>query len=188
VNENFKKFVTTNLVEINHRLSILRITWYNKVHNSVINPAKQNTILYLRAAKHFNKGRYSRNRQLYRTGVYWCIWLNVVIVYGLHFYFYRVVFSFGYLWLPLAAMTLVMFSSRLYKYRFYSVDQLIQEFKEFNNFLFSIFFKIKTLLTLQGNAVKQVVSTFIKNMIFLITEYVSIKLSKIIGFCKVLFL
>jgi hypothetical protein len=28
---------------------------------------------FLRKNKIFNKSRYSRNRQLYRTGVYWCL-------------------------------------------------------------------------------------------------------------------
>lgn len=31
---------------------------------------KKKTIFFLRKQKCFNKGRYSRNRQLYRTGVY----------------------------------------------------------------------------------------------------------------------
>lgn len=136
IQNNVTLFTKRTNNNIKNLTNFLKITWYNKVHNSIIDVKKSNIILYLRAARHFNKGRYSRNRQLYRTGVYWCIWLNVVIVYALHYYFYRVVFSFGYLWLPLGLMTLVMFSSRLYKYRFYDVDNLIQEFKEFNNFVY----------------------------------------------------
>jgi len=116
------------------------IKWYNKIHlpTQLIN--KNNIVLFLRSHKHFNKGRYSRNRQLYRTGVYWCIWLNIIIVYSLHFYFYRVVYSFGYVWLPIGLLILSIFSSRLYKYRYYNIKNLSSEIKEFNNFLY-IFFK-----------------------------------------------
>jgi len=30
-------------------------------------------LLFIRKSKIFNKGRFSRNRQLYRTGFYWCL-------------------------------------------------------------------------------------------------------------------
>lgn len=39
----------------------------------VLKKLKRTTTLFIRKNKMFNKGRYSRNRQLYRTGVYWCI-------------------------------------------------------------------------------------------------------------------
>lgn len=163
---------TTN--KINNVTQFLTIHWYNKVHNTIINITKTNIVLYLRASRHFNKGRYSRNRQLYRTGVYWCIWLNVVIVYALHYYFYRVVFSFGYFWLPLGLMILVMFSSRLYKYRYYDVNQLVVEFKEFGNFIYynTVYFNNKynfTKTNLQNNAIK-----FYKNYMSLFSNLFTI--------------
>lgn len=55
-------------------------------------------ILYLRKNKVFNKGRYSRNRQFYRTGVYWCLYVNIIAILGLNFWFYRFTINFGYLW------------------------------------------------------------------------------------------
>ena len=55
-------------------------------------------VLYLRKTKVFNKGRYSRNRQFYRTGVYWCLYINIIAVIGMYFWFYRFVMNFGYLW------------------------------------------------------------------------------------------
>ena len=55
-------------------------------------------VLYLRKTKIFNKGRYSRNRQFYRTGVYWCLYINIIAVIGMYFWFYRFVMNFGYLW------------------------------------------------------------------------------------------
>lgn len=42
-------------------------------------------ILYLRKNKIFNKGRYSRNRQYYRTGVYLCLYINIIAVFGIYF-------------------------------------------------------------------------------------------------------
>lgn len=55
-------------------------------------------VLFLRKNKVFNKGRYSRNRQFYRTGVYWCLYINIIAMVGLYFWFYRFVMNFGYLW------------------------------------------------------------------------------------------
>ena len=36
---------------------------------------------FIRKSKSFNKGRYSRNRQVYRTGVYMCFYINVIALY-----------------------------------------------------------------------------------------------------------
>lgn len=83
---------------------------------------------YLRKNKIFNKGRYSRNRQLYRTGVYWCLWLNIIIVYGLYFFFYRFTFNFGYLWFGLAILIFSTIFSRVIKYKFYNLFVLFYEF------------------------------------------------------------
>lgn len=65
------------------------------LHSSYINRID---VLFLRKNKVFNKGRYSRNRQFYRTGVYWCIYINLIAIIGLYFWFYRFVINFGYLW------------------------------------------------------------------------------------------
>jgi hypothetical protein len=126
----------------------LTLVWYTKIHNTTDKLSSNSLILYLRSSRHFNKGRYSRNRQLYRTGVYWCIWLNVVVVYALHYYFYRVVFAFGYLWLPLGIMIATIFGSRLYKYRFYNLNQIVIEMKEYSNLLFYFFLKLQLYIQL----------------------------------------
>jgi predicted membrane protein len=52
----------------------------------------------LRNSTLYNKSRYSRNRQTYRTGVFWCIWLTVLTVIGLYFYFYVFLIKFTYAW------------------------------------------------------------------------------------------
>lgn len=155
-------------------VSNCKITWFTKIHNSTYNICKNIVVMYIRSSKQFNKGRYSRNRQLYRTGVYWCIWLNVVIVYGLYYYFYRVVFSFGYLWLPLGFMILTMFSSRLYKYRYYSLDSIRREMSSYVNLLSIVFdtihFNLKYIyihiikLKIKVNTYAYVILAFFKNI------------------------
>jgi hypothetical protein len=176
----YKKLIESVFV---NKPNFLKIHWYTKVNNNTDNKMTS-IVLYLRAAKHFNKGRYSRNRQLYRTGVYWCIWLNIVLVYALHFYFYRIVFSFGYLWIPLSLMILTIFSSRLYKYRYYDVNQLIIEFKEFNNFLFQNFLKLKHVFKLVFIDRTFLLKSFLLNYVFLFYKFITFKINKIIYFIK----
>ena len=53
---------------------------------------------FLRKNKVYNKGRYSRCRQNYRTGVYMCMYLSVCSIFGLYYWFYKFSFNFTYLW------------------------------------------------------------------------------------------
>jgi hypothetical protein len=94
---------------------------------------------FLRKNKIFNKSRYSRNRQLYRTGVYWCLWLNIILVYVLYFYFYRFSFTFGYLWIVMFAFVASFIFSRALQNRLYNFKNIINEFK-YNNIWFRLFF------------------------------------------------
>jgi hypothetical protein len=41
---------------------------------------------FLRKNKVYNKGRYSRTRQNYRTGVYLCMYLSVLSIFGLYLF------------------------------------------------------------------------------------------------------
>jgi len=82
-------------------------------------------ILYLRKNKVFNKGRYSRNRQYYRTGVYWCLYVNIIAVIGIYFWFYRFTMNFGYLWWLLFLFIFSFVAPKTIKYRFYNVNILI---------------------------------------------------------------
>lgn len=71
----------------------------------------------LRKSKCFNKSRYSRNRQYYRTGVYWCLWLNIILVLGLYYSFYRFSFKFNYIafiYLFAALAAFILFFSKNY--------------------------------------------------------------------------
>ena len=78
------------------------------------------TILFLRKNKVFNKGRYSRNRQYYRTGVYWCLYINIIAVVGIHFWFYKLTMNFGYMWWLLFVFILSFIAPKAIKYRLYN--------------------------------------------------------------------
>lgn len=78
------------------------------------------TILYLRKNKVFNKGRYSRNRQYYRTGVYWCLYINIIAVVGIHFWFYKLTMNFGYMWWLLFVFILSFIAPKSIKYKLYN--------------------------------------------------------------------
>jgi hypothetical protein len=89
--KNIIKYTTINrkLIKFSNS-SVNKYLTYNNLKNF--------NFFFLRKNKIFNKSRYSRNRQIYRTGFYLCLWLNIIIVYLLFFIFYRFTFNFGYLW------------------------------------------------------------------------------------------
>lgn len=58
----------------------------------------KHSVLFIRKQKCFNKGRYSRNRQLYRTGVYWCLYINIIALVGLNYLFYKFTINFMFYW------------------------------------------------------------------------------------------
>jgi len=71
----------------------------------------KNNIMLLRKTKSFNKSRYSRNRQYYRTGVFLCLWANIILVLGAYYLFFRLTIKFTYFVLPLLlTLSLVMVS------------------------------------------------------------------------------
>jgi hypothetical protein len=111
----------------------------------------------LRKSKLFNKGRYSRNRQTYRTGAYWCFWVNILAVTGFYYWFYRFSMNFGYLWPFFSLFVISFIFPRALKYNYFFFTNLLQSvlklfswffllFKElalsvvtsFNNFFFSL--------------------------------------------------
>lgn len=81
-------------------------------------------ILFIRKNKVFNKGRYSRNRQYYRTGVYWCLYVNIIAVIGIYFWFYKITMNFGYLWWGLYLFIASFILPKAIKYRLYNVFNL----------------------------------------------------------------
>lgn len=109
--------------------------------NKFINLQNSNKIYFLRKNKIFNKGRYSRNRQLYRTGVYWCLWFNIIFVYGLFYFFYRFAFNFGQLWWGVCIFLFCFIIGKVLKYRFYNFKILLKEVYSFIGWL-SLVFKL----------------------------------------------
>ena len=95
------------LLNFNNKLNlkVLDMSQYLFLLNSFF--SKNKKFFFLRNNEIYNKSRYSRNRQTYKTGVFWCIWLTVLTVIGLYFYFYIFLIKFTYLWV----MLLVLLSS-----------------------------------------------------------------------------
>ena len=119
INKDFKKLLKYYTI----KFSESSITKYINLYS-----LKNFNVLFLRKNRIFNKGRYSRNRQLYRTGVYWCLWLNIIMVYGLYFIFYRFSFNFGYFWWGILFLAYSTIFSRIAKYNFYNLNFLFKEF------------------------------------------------------------
>lgn len=86
------------------------------------------TIYFLRKNKVFNKGRYSRNRQIYRTGVYWCLYINIIAVVGIYFWFYRFTMNFGYVWWMLFIFIASFLIPKAIKYKLYNLENLFNSF------------------------------------------------------------
>lgn len=80
---------------------------------SFLLPLKNISIFFTKKNYLYNKGKFSRNRQTYKTGVYLCIWLTVLTVVGLYFYFYLMSMKFTYFYL------LFLFFLFLFFYKFF---------------------------------------------------------------------
>lgn len=133
--QSFNKNFNSNYL-ISHRPS----SFVKFVSGNYIN------MLFLRKNKIFNKGRYSRNRQLYRTGVYWCIWLSVFLGYCLYFNFYRFTFNFGYQWWLIFSFLFLFINQKMFKYNFYNFRVLYREIKNNYNWLSMILNKAYSYL------------------------------------------
>jgi hypothetical protein len=105
---------------------------------------------YLRKNKVYNKGRYSRNRQNYRTGVYMCLYLSVISIFGLYYSFYKFAFKFTYLWWFFIAFVGSFILPKAIKYRLYEPTTLLKKFFDlyvwFCELLKPVFEKINKLL------------------------------------------
>nr|NP_149399.1 ymf67 [Tetrahymena thermophila]7W5Z_Y7 Chain Y7, Ymf67 [Tetrahymena thermophila]7W5Z_y7 Chain y7, Ymf67 [Tetrahymena thermophila]8B6H_DN Chain DN, Ymf67 [Tetrahymena thermophila SB210]8B6H_Dn Chain Dn, Ymf67 [Tetrahymena thermophila SB210]8BQS_DN Chain DN, Ymf67 [Tetrahymena thermophila SB210]8BQS_Dn Chain Dn, Ymf67 [Tetrahymena thermophila SB210]8GYM_Y7 Chain Y7, Ymf67 [Tetrahymena thermophila SB210]8GYM_y7 Chain y7, Ymf67 [Tetrahymena thermophila SB210]8GZU_0E Chain 0E, Ymf67 [Tetrahy len=152
INDNYNTVINSEFLtylKSNYKISfsasnIVKYLSDKSVNNSVI--------LYLRKNKIFNKSRYSRNRQTYRTGAYWCLYVNIIAVVAFYFWFYKFTMNFGYLWWLLYSLILSFFFSRALKHRFYNPLNVMTEFK--NGFMWFIIILInifKPLLKLLEN-------------------------------------
>lgn len=117
---------------------------------------KKNIFFFLRKQKLFNKGRFSRNRQTYRTGAYWCLWVNILAVTGFYYWFYRFTMNFGYLWPFLALFVISFIFPRALKYNYFIIPNLIQS-------IFKLFLWFWIILSNYFHA--------LKNWLHLFSEY-----------------
>ncbi len=133
-----EKFVKT-FVRINKPLLVAPKLSSSSLHklfnlNSVTNLEFQ----YLRKNKVYNKGRYSRCRQNYRTGVYMCMYLSVVSIFGLYYWFYKFSFNFTYLWWLFIAFVGSFFLPKIIKYRLYEPTTIVTKIFDFFKWFFLV--------------------------------------------------
>ena len=86
---------------------------------------------FLRKNKVYNKGRYSRCRQNYRTGVYLCMYLSIVSIFGLYYWFFKFSFNFSHLWWFFIGFLCSFLLPKIIKYRLYEPKQTINSFYRF---------------------------------------------------------
>lgn len=140
---------------------------------------------FLRKHKLFNKGRYSRNRQTYRTGMYWCLWINILAVTGFYYWFYRFTMNFGYLWPFFSLFVLSFFVPRAIKYNYFYFSNTVSSLLKLLNWFYlifsDIFFLLKNILasffniiTLNNKLIfsKQTSTFFCFNSLSLLFSYI----------------
>ena len=137
-----------SLTNLNHFFVKYKPTDLSLLYSSFIsNFSSNNPIFYfLRKHKLFNKGRYSRNRQVYRTGLYWCLWVNILAVTGFYYWFYRFTMNFGYLWPFFSLFVLSFFIPRALKYNYLYLNNLTSSIIKLVTWFFYIFKDLYTYI------------------------------------------
>ena len=118
----------------------LKKNYSNTKHLNIFKLKKFN-LQFIRRNKVFNKGRYSRTRQNYRTGVYMCMYLSVTTIFGTYFFFFGFTFKFSFLWWFFVFFLFSFFSPKIIKYRLYNPINIIKNFYYTYKWLLSFFFK-----------------------------------------------
>jgi len=112
---------------------------YNFLFKNFLNTKNNMTCFFLRKSKFFNKGRYSRNRQIYRTGVYLCFYVNIIVLYLIWFVFYRSSIKFTYLWWVFFALPSSFIFSRALKYNLFFPKEFTHYTRMYFNWLVAVF-------------------------------------------------
>lgn len=151
-NNSFKKYTLFNFFDFKNKFIYYNINYINSIvlpknnnnfksnstsiyKNIDLLNIKNINLQYLRKNKVYNKGRYSRCRQNYRTGVYMCMYLSIVSIFGLYYWFFKFSFNFSYLWWFFIFFISSFFLPKIIKYRLYSINVLkIKTFDFFNWF------------------------------------------------------
>lgn len=128
-----------NLVSLNKALIIspkLQSSSFYKFFNQ--NYLNNLECQFLRKNKVYNKGRYSRCRQNYRTGVYMCMYLSIISIFGLYYWFYKFSCNFTYLWWLFIAFTGSFFLPKIIKYRLYEPINFLTKVFSFVKWFFLV--------------------------------------------------
>lgn len=131
---------TNKIVSIKNNFSNWTIKFNSSSIDKLLSPLYNYNLLFIRNFKVFNKGRYSRNRQYYRTGVYWCLYINIIAVVGMYYWFYRFTMNFGYLWWLFYSFFFSFVASRYIKYNLFSYNSLRHEISSLLNWV-GVFFE-----------------------------------------------
>lgn len=107
-----------------------------------------NSVFILRKTKSFNKSRYSRNRQYYRTGVFLCLWANIILVTGGYYFFYRLTIKFSYVWPIMTSLFVLVFVSYFSKNYVYGLYKLLINLINNLSFILIIYIR-KSLLIIR---------------------------------------
>lgn len=126
---SLKKNIVVSVNKINNSNYLIRYSPTNVAKYLHSNYLSSLNVLFLRKNKIFNKGRYSRNRQFYRTGVYWCLYINIIAIVGLYFWFYRFVMNFGYLWWLLFLSLASFVLAKSFNFNLLNIKNLINSIK-----------------------------------------------------------
>ena len=148
---NYTMYFITNTFQIVNRLFVKNFFKKNKdlVHKPNYSSTSINKYLnlkniknfnfqFLRKNKVYNKGRYSRTRQNYRTGVYMCMYLSVVSILGLYYTFFGFIFNFSYLWWFFISFLASFLIPKIIKYRLYEPNTLFYKFCDFFYYLVNL--------------------------------------------------
>ena len=148
--KSYKNVIITNVNTLNkntffkNKKILLKPKYFSLTLNKFLNhkKIKSYSFQYLRKNKVYNKGRYSRTRQNYRTGVYMCMYLSIVSIFGLYFKFYGYSFNFSHLWWLFILFISSFFLPKIIKYRLYNP--------------YNIFLKIFGLINWLQNLIKSI--------------------------------
>jgi hypothetical protein len=138
--DNFKKFKAFSLSPLNSTAinnadtsidldNVLFTSQLVSLDNKNLNHCTN--ITFVKLNKLYNKGRFSRNKQTYRTGVIWCLWLTVLTICGPFYYFYSFSFNFTYLWFLFILLVLRFSFVYLSKYNYINSWKIVDFVKTF---------------------------------------------------------
>nr|YP_010632215.1 ymf67 [Cryptocaryon irritans]WBP62331.1 ymf67 [Cryptocaryon irritans] len=152
----------------------LNIKVYNTYINKFFSMESLNkfNIFFLRKNRIFNKGRYSRNRQNYRTGFYWCLYVNIIAVFGIYFFFYRFTFNFGYIWWLIYLFFFIFFFNKFFKYKLFNPYNYFNNVYNIFYFYFNIFNNVSNSFFKFIILFLNKIAKFYNNLLILIRFYI----------------